>query len=115
LTGRKEFDRLFPVLVELHRAAPVDMLLAPLRKGALVILRVNDPRLPKRRRITGEPRLFLQPFDGNLLVALEGHGAEVVNPYKLKSISFSRLGINATLSEALAENIKSFFTEGEVT
>jgi hypothetical protein len=48
-----------------------------------------------------------------LLIALEGYGAEVVNPANLKSISFVRLGINATLSDALCETVRSIFNEGE--
>jgi hypothetical protein len=89
------------------------MLLRPLKLGQLVVLRINDPRLPKKRRIAGAPRLFLLPMLEGLLIALEGYGAEVVNPANLKSISFVRLGINATLSDALCETVRSIFNEGE--
>lgn len=78
----------------------------------MVVLNVNDPRLPKKKRIAGAPRLFLIPYDGQLLVALEGYGFEVVDPAMLKSISISRVGINMTLSRALAQAIQSVLNQG---
>lgn len=94
----------------------VKMLLAPLREGKPVILRVTDPRLPKRKRVD-KPLLFLTPLtaygrlSSSLVVALQAHGCEVCDTKdKISAMVFYRAGLSMTLSNVLASELNQVFT-----
>lgn len=93
--------------------------LAPLRQGKPVVLEVDDPRLPKRRRIE-KPLMFLTPqsvFGAPstlLVVSLQSHGCEVIDTSaEVKPIAFIRLGLGARLAVALARELDLVFKKGE--
>ncbi len=95
-------------------------LLAPLREGKPVALVVDDPRLPKRKRIE-KPLLFLTPITGfgapstKLMVALQTYGCELIDTLEqVKPSAFYRMGLNMKLASLLAEELNLVFTKGEV-
>lgn len=94
-------------------------ILAPLKQGKPVALEVDDPRLPKRKRIE-KPLLFLTPqsiFGAPsklLIVSLQSHGCEVVDTTaEVKPIAFIRLGLGARLAAVLARELDLVFKKGE--
>lgn len=93
-------------------------LLGPLTKGQPVVLAVRDRRMPKKKRITGEPLLFLTPaivFGGSadkLVVSFQANGCEVIDlTQPLKSIAISRTGLSITLSAKLVEALNQVFNK----
>jgi len=94
-------------------------LLAPLRVGKPVALVVDDPRLPKRKRVD-KPLLFITPIavfgrvSSKLVVALQTHGCEVVDTaQEIKPMVFYRMGIGTKLAISLAAELNLVFTKGE--
>jgi hypothetical protein len=92
--------------------------LAPLRQGKPVVLIVDDPRLPKRKRIE-KPLLFLTPESlfgapsTKLLASLQTHGCEVLDTRTaIKPIAFIRLGLSARLACSLAAELDLVFKQG---
>lgn len=95
-------------------------LLTPLREGKPVALIVDDPRLPKRKRIE-KPVLFLTPLtvygklSTKLMVSLQTYGCEVVDTLeKITPTTFYRMGLSARLAGILADELNQVFTQGEV-
>lgn len=91
-------------------------LLRPLKNGKPVVIAVIDSRMPKRKRLTGNPLLALVPSEcfggkpGWLFASLQAHGSELICiATGLKAISFYRLGMNFRLSSALAEALKRIY------
>lgn len=94
-------------------------LLAPLREGKPVALVVDDPRLPKRKRIE-KPMLFLTPItvygqlSTKLMVALQTYGCEVIDTREtIKPAAFFRMGMNGKLAAVLAEELNLVFRKGD--
>lgn len=92
-------------------------LLAPLREGKAVVLRVTDPRLPKRKRIV-EPLLFLTPLgvygglSPRLMIALQTYGCEVCDTREpVLPVMLYRMGLSAKLSGVLASELNQVFTK----
>lgn len=104
-----QFDRYSDREVDVARA-----LLLPLSNGSPVVLRVDDRRLPRRRRAS-VVRLFLTPLSyfgisGEGVVAgLETHGCEVFDPSSVTHMAFVRLGLSARLSSAIARELNILF------
>lgn len=93
-------------------------LLAPLREGKPVALVLDDPRLPKRKRIE-KPLLFLTPISAygrvstQLMVALQTFGCEVVDTLEtIKPAVFMRMGIGSKLSVQIAGELNQVFKKG---
>lgn len=89
--------------------------LKPLKRGRPVVLFVDDPRLPKRKRAE-RPRLFLTPLtvygppSKYVLASLEAHGSEVLDTSKkIPTVSLVRLGLSATLASGLAKELDRVF------
>lgn len=87
-------------------------LLAPLREGKAVWLKVDDRRLPKKTR-KYPTVLMICPMDklgidtDALLVAMPPYGSEIVDPATgLKPSMFARLGLSFSLSSALAHALR---------
>lgn len=94
-------------------------LLSPLLRGKPVILELDDPRLPKRKRID-KPLLFITPvtvygrLSSKIMVALQSHGCEVIDTLEhIKPIALYRLGINMRLSIQLADELNRVFKTGD--
>lgn len=91
-------------------------LLEPLREGKTVVFRVDDPRLPKKKRAP-EPRLFLIPFnrlgDGlstKVLASFEAHGSEVFDTRDpVVPMTFIRLGLSGRMATAIANELNQVF------
>lgn len=100
-------------------ASLASKLLTPLRKGKPVIIVVDDPRLPKRKRIE-KPLLFLTPLTAygpistKLMVSLQTYGCEVVDTLeKIKPATFYRMGLSMKLSSVIADELNLVFSKGE--
>jgi hypothetical protein len=85
-------------------------LFSPLQQGKSVALFVTDPRLPKKARVKNSPILLLAPLElfggasGKLVCSLQAYGCEIIDMnVTIQAMSFSRLGLTATLAAALAE------------
>lgn len=94
-------------------------LLAPLRQGIPVILEVNDPRIPKRKRVE-KPLLFLTPRSvygvpsRQLVVSLQTHGCEILDSAtKIRPVMLMRIGLSSKLAVALANELNLVFKKGE--
>lgn len=82
------------------------------------MLEVDDPRLPKRKRVE-KPLLFLVPqtvfgAPSRLLIAsLQTHGCEVIDTaMEIKPLMFLRIGLNAALAVSLAKELNLVFKKG---
>lgn len=100
------------------RESLTQQLLGPLLEGLPVVLAVTDKRAPKKKRVTGKPLLFLVPascFGGSIrkiVVSFQAQGCEIVDvDEKVKSISFVRLGLSASLSTHLATALNQVFNK----
>lgn len=87
-------------------------LLGPLRQGKTVILRVEDPKLFKKKR-NYKPVLVLTPvvqlgLDAPaLLVSFPPYGSELLDTrYDLKVVRLARLGLSLGMAKALADALK---------
>lgn len=96
----------------------IEKLLGPLKHGRPVVLAVRDPKLLKKKRVKGEPLLFLTPascFGGDsdkLVVSLQAHGCEVLDvSEKLQSIAIHRVGLNISLCRQLADALNLVFSK----
>lgn len=94
------------------------LLLAPLRLGKPVVLSIDDPRLPKRKRVE-KPLLFLTPVtlygapSKLLLVSLQTHGCEIVDTsMEIQPLALMRVGISPRLAKALAGELDLVFKKG---
>lgn len=92
--------------------------LAPLVEGIPVTLEVDDPRLPKRKRIE-KPLLFLVPYSvfgvgtTKLVVSLQTYGCEVLDTAtEISPMMLARLGLSMKLASALAKELNLVFTKG---
>ncbi len=87
----------------------LEKLLAPIKLGLPVILKVDDPkRIVKKRSL--EQMLIFTPMalygltNKYLLANIPSQGSEILDITKpLKSVSFVRLGLNARLASAIAD------------
>jgi hypothetical protein len=98
-------------LIEDQRhSSALQTLFSSLTKGKSVVLRVNDPRLMKKKRIT-DPLLFITPVAHfNVLVSMPGYGSELIDISKpIRLIQLMRLGLNAILSRALGDELTSLY------
>lgn len=93
--------------------------LKPLKRGSPVVLFVDDPKLPKRKRVE-RPRLFLTPLSvygppsRYVLASLEAHGSEVLDTsMKIPTVSLMRLGLNVKLAAGLAVELNRVFNVKE--
>jgi hypothetical protein len=92
-----------------------ETLLSPLRQGKAVVLRLDDPRLPLKRRAVAPHKLFLIPLgtlgvsSSGILAALPPYGSEIFFLDRVSMLVFLRLGINAALAEALANALEGLF------
>lgn len=91
-------------------------LLRPLKNGKPVVMTVIDSRMPKKKRLVGNPLLALVPSEcfggkpGWLFASLQAHGSELISiATGLKAMSFYRLGMNFRLSSALAEALQHLY------
>lgn len=91
-------------------------LLRPLKYGKPVVITVIDSRMPRKKRLVGNPLLALVPSEcfggmpGWLFASLQAHGSELICiATDLKAMSFYRLGMNFRLSSALAEALKRIY------
>ncbi len=94
-------------------------LLAPLREGNTVLLVVNDPRLPKKKRVE-KPLLFLAPMsvyggpDDQIVVSLQAYGSEVFSTLeKITPAPFYRMGLSIKLASTLARELNLVFRQGD--
>lgn len=95
------------------------VLLTPLRYGKPVMLVVDDPRLPKRKRIE-KPLLFLIPQSvygapsTKLLVSFQTYGSEVIDTAKgIKPMELMRVGLGVKMAVSLAKSLDLVFKKGE--
>lgn len=95
------------------------ILLEPLREGKPVVLVVDDPRLPKRKRIE-KPLLFLTPQSiygepsKKIVISFQTHGCEVVDTEMgVKTLELMRLGIGGKMAVALAKSLNLVFNKGD--
>jgi hypothetical protein len=82
------------------------------------MLEVDDPRLPKRKRIE-KPLLFLTPQSvwgvpsRLLVVSLQTHGCEVIDTaVEIKPLMLMRIGLSAGMAVALAKELNLVFKKG---
>lgn len=94
--------------------------LAPLVEGIPVVLEVDDPRLPKRKRVE-KPLMFLVPYSvfgvgtPKLMVSVQTHGCEVFDTAtEIPPLMLTRLGLSMKLSTALATELNLVFKKGAV-
>lgn len=87
-------------------------LLEPLLMGRTVTLSVNDPRLPRKRRVN-TITLYLQLVgEGkNLLIGLPGYGCEVLPVNEIKPMAIMRVGLSAHASKILCNALNELFQE----
>ena len=95
----------------------VDLLLGPLTRGVPVVLVVEDPRLPKRKRLS-RVRLYLVPMKKQdqsieIVAGLETYGCEVFDPHTVTRMSFIRMGLNTRLSTVMASELNKLFNKGD--
>lgn len=93
-------------------------ILAPLKRGVPVALEVDDPRLPKRKRIE-KPLLFLTPQSvfgvpsRLLIVSLQTYGCEVIDTsMEIKPLMLVRVGLSARMAGELARELDLVFKRG---
>lgn len=114
----KEENR-YRICERLSRDNPdvITELLSPLLQGKAVCLRVEDPRLPKKKRkyetvLALVPTQSLGVKGGYLLAAMPPYGSELLDPrVDLKVTTFARLGLGFTLSRALVDALKKIYGE----
>lgn len=94
-------------------------ILAPLVEGIPVVMQVDDPRLPKRKRVE-KPLLFLVPYSvlgvgvPQLMVSVQTHGCEVFDTaMEISPMMLARLGLSMKLASALAKELNLVFKKGE--
>lgn len=91
-------------------------LLAPIREGKVVVLKVDDPQAPRKKRAP-KPKLFFVPFTSMghgpsplLLISLEAHGSEVVDTRGPVALAvFIRLGLSFRMAEAVRRELDLVF------
>ncbi len=83
------------------------------------MLVVDDPRLPKRKRIE-KPLLFLIPQSvygapsTKLLVSFQTYGSEVIDTAKgIKPMELMRVGLGVKMAVSLAKSLDLVFKKGE--
>lgn len=99
-----------------HRQSIGQGLLAPIRDGKVVVLTVDDPQAPRKRRAP-KPKLFFVPFTSMghgpspmLLISLEAHGSEVVDTREPVALAvFVRLGLSFRMAEAVKRELDLVF------
>jgi hypothetical protein len=86
-------------------------LLKPLAEGKPVVLKVNDPFLYRKRRLSTPILVMVEiPDTGILLVSLPAYGSELIDLTKAVKVStMLRLGLNARLSRALVDALNTFY------
>jgi len=94
-----------------HRGSPDTHPIARLCRGHPIVLEVTDDKMRKKKRLP-KPRLFITPMSiyggetDELLVSLEGGGAEVMKSNDLKVTRFFMMGITVTSARVLIAEIK---------
>lgn len=83
------------------------------------MLVVDDPRLPKRKRIE-KPLLFLVPQtvwgapSTKLIASFQTYGCEVIDmASEVKPIQFIRIGLSAKMAVSLVKSLDQVFKKGE--
>src|ERR1041384_2983577 len=111
LTGKKRKAKIPTGLIK-YRPNVEEALLAPLRDGKAVYIKVDDIRLPKKQRAYNT-MLFICPLKvlgvdlPRLLVAMPPYGSDILDPRTdLKASVLARLGLSFSLASALAEALR---------
>jgi hypothetical protein len=81
--------------------------------GSVVVLRVEDPKLPKKKRVR-DPLLFIQRMgdSGAILLSMPGYGCELLHPGKpIVAMDVYRIGIRMRLAAQLARALNAVLTE----
>ncbi len=86
------------------------LLLEPLLRGTTVALRLNDPKLPRKRRVDN-PTLYLQVVGGGkqLLISMPGYGCEVTATHSIQPLALMRVGLSMRSSKILCKALNELF------
>jgi hypothetical protein len=95
-------------------------MLRPLKQGKPVVLKVDDPGMLRKKRVTELPLLFLTPetvyrgISPRLVVSLEAHGCEIIDTRQpIKALHLSRVGMSYKVAQQLAMALNKVFDKGE--
>ncbi len=104
-----------PAILDRQSISIPRLLLRPLKRGVPVALRIEDKRLPKRKRVE-HPLLLITPMaiygrpSSQMAISVQTHGCEIVDTRdRIAPIVFMRMGLSAALSTAMATELTSLF------
>ena len=89
-----------------------DRVLWPLRRGEMVFLTVNDPKILRKERIS-VPTLMLaeMPMTDRvtLICALPGYGCEVMPVWDMRAGKLVRVGLSARSAKVLIRELEKLY------